>query len=101
MPIAVIYIAAAMLILGAAPLPYGYYVLLRLVATGVFFWAAVVSHKQKYSVLPWLFGLCAILFNPIIQIHFPKEIWAVIDIGAGLFLLAVQAKIREYSTKET
>ena len=46
MPITVIYIVAAMLFLGAAPLPYGYYMLLRLAATGVFIWAAIVVHKK-------------------------------------------------------
>ncbi|CAC5851372.1 hypothetical protein [uncultured Gammaproteobacteria bacterium] len=49
MPITVIYIVAAMLFLGAAPLPYGYYMLLRLAATGVFIWAAIVAHKKRYS----------------------------------------------------
>lgn len=95
MPVAVIYIAAVILILGAAPLPYGYYTLLRLVATGVFIWAATVSYKRKEPVLTWVFALLAIVFNPILKIHFPKEIWAVIDVGAGLLLLAVRAKIKE------
>jgi len=27
------------------------------------------------------------LFNPIVKFPFPKEAWAVIDVGAGLLLL--------------
>lgn len=95
MPIAVIYIASGMLFLGAAPLPYGYYMLLRIVATAVFIWAAIVAHEKYDTVIPWIFGVCAILFNPIIKIHLPKELWTVIDIGAGILLLALQSKIKE------
>jgi len=99
MPIVVIYIASAMLLLGAAPLPYGYYTLLRLVATGVFVWAAIIAHEKKDNVLPWVFGLCAIVFNPIIKIHLPKEFWLVIDVAAGVLLLATQSKIKVHTNE--
>jgi len=47
MPVTVIYIAAVMLFIGAVPMPYGYYMLLRFVATGVFAWAAFVTYERK------------------------------------------------------
>jgi len=88
MPQAVIYISAAMLFLGSIPLPYGYYMLLRLVACGVFAYAAFVSYTRKNQTLPWVYGLLAVLFNPLIKIHLPKEVWMVVDVGAGILLLA-------------
>lgn len=88
MPPVVIYVAVAMLWIGAAPLPYGYYTLLRLVATIVFAWAAYVVYQRKHNILPYIFGLLALLFNPIIAVHLTKTIWAIIDIAAGIFLLA-------------
>ncbi|WP_071946396.1 DUF6804 family protein [Halomonas aestuarii] len=93
MPLAVIYIAAAMLIFGAAPMPYGYYTLLRLVATIVFAWAAFETYGRKKQYLPWIFGLLALLFNPFVKIYLPKEIWAFIDIGAGFLLLMTKQNI--------
>lgn len=87
MPTPLIYIAAGLLFLAAAPLPYGFYMLLRLVATVVFIWAAIASSERKHSSLPWVFGFIAILFNPIVKFPFPKEAWAAIDVGAGLLLL--------------
>ena len=84
-----------MLFIGAAPLPYGYYMLLRLVATGVFFWAAYISYERKCDVLPWVLGLLALVFNPIFKIHLPKELWAVIDVGTGILLLMVKGKIQD------
>ena len=94
MPVAVIYAAAAMLLLGAAPLPYGYYVLLRLVACCVFAFAAFVAFDRKHKLLPWVFGFMALVFNPIIKIHFPKEMWAVVDIAAGILLLATAKAVK-------
>jgi hypothetical protein len=101
MPITVIYIGVAMLLIGAAPLPYGYYMLLRIVATGIFVWAAFVAYERKNDVLPWVFGLLAILFNPIIKIHLPKELWAVIDVAAGVFLLVCKSSIQERKSENT
>lgn len=93
MPIALIYIASALLFLGAAPLPYGYYILLRIVVCGFFIWAALVAYEKRSQYLPWVFGLLALLFNPIIKIHLPKELWSAIDIGSAIFILAVRQKI--------
>lgn len=94
MPIAVIYAASAMLFIGAAPLPYGYYMLLRLVACGVFAFAAFIAFDRKHKVLPWVYGFMALVFNPIIKIHFPKEMWAVVDIASGILLLATAKAVK-------
>jgi len=93
MPPIIIYAAAGMLILGAAPLPYGYYMLLRLVACAVFIAAAVVSHNKGNKLLPWAFGFAALLFNPLIKVHLPKEAWAVVDVLAGVALIATKRQI--------
>ena len=95
MPIPVIYITAIMLFIGAAPLPYGYYMLLRLVATGVLILAAYISYERKEKLLPWILCVLALLFNPIFKVHFPKELWTIIDIGTGIFLLVIRTKIQE------
>lgn len=100
MPLPVIYIAVTMLFIGAAPLPYGYYMLLRLIATGVFAWAAFVSYERKNQWLPWIFGLLAVLFNPIVKIHLPKELWVVVDIGAGVLLLASKRHIQPRANEQ-
>ena len=94
MPVAVIYICAAMLFVAAAPLPYGYYTLLRLVACGVFAFAAFITAERKNKILPWAFGLLALLFNPIVKVHLLKEAWALVDIAAGIFLLVTVKAVR-------
>ena len=94
MPKTVIYIAAAFLFVGVLPLPHGYYMLLRFVACAVFAWAAYITYEKKVEVLPWVFGILAIAFNPIVKIHFPREVWGVVDLCSGLFLLVTSNKIQ-------
>jgi len=53
--------------------------------------AAVVCEDPYYF---WAFGLLAVLFNPIISIYLPREMWAPIDIGAALFILYNMKKIQ-------
>lgn len=91
MPRLVIYATAAMLLLGAAPMPYGYYTLLRLVGCIVFAVAAFAALARRYATLPWVYGLMALVFNPVFKLHFPKELWALIDVAAAV-LLFVTAK---------
>ena len=97
MPYHVIYIVSAMLFIAIAPLPYGYYTLLRLVTTGLFIWAAIIISERKSKYLIWLFILFALLYNPIIKIHLEKETWGFINIISAIFLLSVKSKIKESS----
>ena len=94
MSIVVIYAVVAMLLLGAAPLSYGYYMLLRLVACGVFACAAFIVFDRKHKVLPWVYGFLAVVFNPIFKIYFLKETWAVVDISSGIFLLVTANAVK-------
>ena len=94
MPKQVIYLAVGFLLLGVLPLPYGYYTLLRLIACAVFAWAAYVSFENKKALLPWVFIVLALLFNPVIEVYLSKELWAAIDLGSAIFLLIVSPKLR-------
>lgn len=86
MPRVYIYICIGMLLLAIAPMPYGYYKILRWVACGTFGFAWVVSYQKNHEVLPWMFGALAILFNPVYPIVLTREVWFFFDIGAALLL---------------
>ncbi len=94
MPIAIIYIVVAMLFISVAPLPYGYYTLLRLVVCGVFGYSAYIAYTRNSKSLPWIYGFMAVLFNPIIKINLPKEYWVVVDVVAGILLLVTKDRIK-------
>jgi len=94
MPVVVIYVAAALLALGAAPLPYGYYMALRVVACAVFVWAAITANSRHQRALTWVFAGAAVLFNPLVKVHLPKEVWAAVDLSAAVLLLATSKRIK-------
>ena len=55
--------------IGLLPMPYGYYMLSRLVVCGCAIYYAVQFGNQKETALIWVFGFLAVLYNPIIPIH--------------------------------
>ena len=95
MPKFVIYITAGFLFAAILPLPYGYYTILRIVVCGAFAWAALIAFDRNVNILPWAFIVLAIIFNPVIKIHFSKEMWAIIDFASGVVLLLSRKRISE------
>ncbi|MBO6254660.1 MAG: hypothetical protein J6O49_13595 [Bacteroidaceae bacterium] len=80
-------ILAALMLICLAPMPYGYYILVRFVAMVVFGFMAYryyVSHKAIAAVV---FGVLALLFQPIYKIALGRATWNVIDVlVAGLLV---------------
>ena len=83
-----------MLFVGVLPLPGGYYEILRLVACASFGFVAFVSYDRQEKNLPWFYGFLAIIFNPIVEFQFVKEMWVMVDIVGGILLLANKEKIQ-------
>ena len=100
MPKPAIYITACLLFVGMLPLPYGYYMLLRFIACGIFAWAAFIAFDKNENTIPWILVILAITFNPIFKIHFPKEMWVVINLCSGVFLLAISKKIHSANQQD-
>lgn len=71
-----LYISSALLFIGLADLPIGYYTFLRIIVTiGAI---SVVLGEYENKITPWvlIFGLIGILFNPIIPVYLhDKEVW--------------------------
>jgi membrane-bound ClpP family serine protease len=85
---AVSLICAGLLILALFNLPIGYYTFLRLAVTiGA---VAIVFREFQRGFNAWviLFGLTAILFNPILPIYLNnKSAWMPIDIIVAILFL--------------
>lgn len=67
--------------------PYGFYTLLRFVIFAISAYVAWMSYEVKKEKWVWIFGFLAVLFNPFIVIHFDREIWSVIDLIVGVFMI--------------
>jgi len=77
-------IAAIMLLIAIAPLPYGYYQFLRWIVCGVAVYIAVSAYGWDKKWATWTFIAVAVLFNPIFPIHLSREVWFPIDIVGSL-----------------
>jgi hypothetical protein len=75
---------ALVLILGALPLPIGYYTILRILVCIAAVSVVINDYKGEIGSSQILFGIIAIIFNPLIPVYLHnKSLWVVIDLVAG------------------
>ena len=91
-------ILAIALLLCLAPMPYGFYMLVRFFATVIFGLMAYRYHQEKKENLMITFGALAVLFQPLIKIPLGRTVWNVVDVVIAVVLI-VQL-IREYEIKK-
>lgn len=81
--ISIIFLCIAL----ADGLTYGFFTFLRWVVFLSSVYVVYLSVKTKQEVWIFVFGLLAILFNPIAIIHLSRNTWQVLDVLTGLFFL--------------
>ena len=80
---------AAMMLLCLAPMPYGYFQLVRFVAMIVFGLMAYHYYQNQKMVATWVFGALALLFQPMYKIALGRVVWNVVDVIVALLLIAL------------
>ena len=80
---------AALLLLCLAPMPYGYYQLVRFVAMVVFAVMAYQYVQEKRNALAVVFGALALLFQPFLKIALGRTIWNIVDVLVALLLIVL------------
>jgi hypothetical protein len=90
-------ICIVMLLIGIAPLPIGYYMLLRFVACGTFALGALIAYERNHQSITIYYGMMALLFNPFFPIEHAKVMWIVFDIVAAGLLLATSKQVTKES----
>lgn len=80
---------AVLLLLCLAPMPYGYFILVRFIAMVGFGYMAFQYFKQKKEVLTWTFVTLALLFQPFAKIALGRTVWNIVDVivAIGLIIL--------------
>ena len=84
-------VIAAMMLLCLAPMPYGYFQLVRLLATIAFGFMSFRFYQERKEALFYTFGALALLFQPLYKIALGRTIWNIIDVivAIGLILLFI------------
>ncbi len=80
-------VLAALLFLCLAPMPYGYYELVRFVAMSGFVFLGYQFYKEKNEALCFVYLSLALLFQPFIKIALSREIWLMVDVVVAIFLV--------------
>lgn len=86
------------LLLCLAPMPYGYYILVRFFAMIVFGLMAYRYYQEKKENLMITFGTLVVLFQPIIKIPLGRVVWNVVDIIVAIILIILF--LNEYKRKK-
>lgn len=85
-----VYLAlAVMLLLCLAPMPYGYFMLVRFVATVAFGWLAYRYYKNNKVAATWILRVLALLFQPFYKIALGRTVWNVIDVIVAILMIAL------------
>ena len=86
---------AVLLLLATLPLPYGYYLFLRIVVCGCaafIAWGTYLDAGSRWTAAALGMAGAAVLLNPVIPIHLTREIWLLPDLLlAAFFLLHLRA----------
>ena len=77
---------AVLLLLCLAPMPYGYYQLVRIVAMIAFAIMAYQYYEKENVPLAITFGGLALLFQPFIKVALGRTLWNIVDVIAAVVL---------------
>ena len=94
-------ILAVLMLLCLAPMPYGYYMLVRFVAMVAFGLLAYQYYTRHKSIATIVFGVLALLFQPIYKIALGRVTWNVIDVFVAVLLIALYVMEKRLEKKTT
>jgi len=84
--------------------PYGYYILLRWVVCGAFSFLAVQAINRGKQGWLYVFGITALIYNPIVRVHLTREIWSVVNVVTiaiavvSIFVMKMKHNMVAYDT---
>ena len=82
-------ILVALMLLCLAPMPYGFFQLVRFVAMVTFGIMAYRYYEANKTMAACVFGILTLLFQPIYKIALGRGIWNVIDVMVAVLMIAL------------
>ena len=82
-------IIAVMMLLCLAPMPYGYFQLVRFLSTLVFGVMAFRYYQERKEWLAYTCGTLALLFQPFYKIALGRTVWNIVDVIVAIGLIAL------------
>lgn len=85
-------VGAAVLLSCIFPLPYGFFMLVRVAMTIIGGYLAYKYYEEDNTTLALTFCGIVLLFQPFFRIALGRELWLVIDVAISILLLVLAAK---------
>ena len=82
-------LSSALLLLCLAPMPYGYYQLVRFISMVLFALFAYNYWIKEIKPLAITFGALALLFQPFVKVALGRAMWNVTDVVVALGLIGL------------
>lgn len=88
----VITIAAIAVAIGLLPMPYGYYMLLRLFLCGVSLY--FLTRPSVRDAEKWVLAGLVVLYNPLVPIELgSKPLWSIVNIGTVVWFWMLSRRV--------
>lgn len=84
-------ILAVLLLLCLAPMPYGYYQLVRIVAMIAFAIMAYQYYEKENVPLAFTFAGLALLFQPFVKVALGRTLWNIVDVIVAVVIIVLVA----------
>ena len=81
-------------------LPYGYYMLLRFACCAAFALWAFKAHEQGKMFWRNCLAILAVAYNPFLPIHLGHEVWAGVNMGTVMLVIATGIILRVHTEEE-
>ncbi|MBM2813471.1 MAG: hypothetical protein HW421_233 [Ignavibacteria bacterium] len=94
-------IVAILIALAFLKLPYGYYTLLKFITSIVLVFGLILYLSSKKIYWVAIFGLFALIYNPVFPLHLGRDIWEIINIlTIAVIIISFFIKIENFNDKE-
>ncbi len=87
-------VLAILLFICLLDMPYGYFQFVRFLAMVGFSYLAFIAYEANDRNKAYIFIALAILFQPLIKIALGRDIWNIVDVVVGIWLLYLVFKER-------
>lgn len=82
-----------MLLLAMLPMPYGYYILLRLIVCGTAIYLTWYTKTINRRGWMWTMGFISCLFNPFIPVFLDRATWGLIDLVLAIIFFRARKQL--------
>jgi hypothetical protein len=79
--------------------PYGYYILLRWIVCAILIYCAIVTYRLKNNGWTWIFGINAVIYNPIFRLALGRSIWTFVNIASIIMIVISFFSIKQQKLK--